>query len=76
MRTTITIDDDVAAAVELLRREQGLGISDAVNRLARAGLTRKTDRTPFRQRTARIGLTVDVTNVTEALENLDGPSAR
>lgn len=76
MRTTITIDDDVAAAVELLRREQGLGVSEAVNRLARAGLTRKADRTAFRQRTARIGLTVDVTNVAEALENLDGPSAR
>jgi hypothetical protein len=73
MRTTVTLDDDVAAAVKRLQRERGVGVSEAVNGLARAGLTVRSRRPPFRQRSASIGLTVDVTNVAEALDLLDGP---
>jgi hypothetical protein len=40
MRTTLTLADDVAAAVEALRRERSSGISEAVNELCRAGLVR------------------------------------
>jgi hypothetical protein len=76
MRTTVNLDEDVVVAVEQLRQKQGMGLSEAVNQLARAGMSRKPRRTPFRQRTARIGLNVDVSNVAEALEQLDGPSAR
>ena len=76
MRTTINLDDDVTVAIERLRKESGLGVSEAVNQLARAGMRDKPTRTPFHQRTARIGLRVDVTNVAEALEQLDGLSAR
>lgn len=76
MRTTVTLDDDVAIAIDRLRREQGLGVSEAVNRLARAGLHHKPKRARFRQRSAKIGLQVDVTNVAETLEALGGPSAR
>mgnify|MGYP001814834602 FL=1 len=76
MRTTVNLDDDVVVAVERLRQEQDLGVSEAINHLARAGMRQKPRRTAFRQRTARIGLKVDVTNVAEALEQLDGPSAR
>ena len=39
MRTTLTLADDVAAAVERLRRERSIGMSEAVNELVRAGLT-------------------------------------
>jgi Ribbon-helix-helix protein, copG family len=38
VRTTVTLDDDVARAVEVLRRERGLGVSAALNALARQGL--------------------------------------
>jgi metal-responsive CopG/Arc/MetJ family transcriptional regulator len=76
VRTTVNLDDDVAVAVDRLRREHGLGMSEAVNQLARAGLGRRPQRSRFRQRSARIGLTVDVTNIAEVLEVLDGPSAR
>ena len=76
MRTTVTLDDDVAAAVERLRRERGIGVSEALNRLARAGLTVGRGASPFRQRAAKLGLKVDVTNVAEALEQLDGPARR
>lgn len=76
MRTTVDLDDDVAAAVRRLRETGGLGLSAAVNQLARAGLRDKPDREPFRQRAVDIGVAIDVTNVAEALETLDGPAAR
>jgi hypothetical protein len=41
-----------------------------------AGLTVKRPRRPFRQQSANIGFKVDVTNVAEALELLEGPAAR
>lgn len=66
----MTLDDDVAAAVERLRRERSIGLSEAVNALVRAGLAVRPDRPAFRQRTATLGLIVDVTNVGEALEQL------
>lgn len=76
MRTTVTLDPDVAAAVGRLRRERGVGVSEAVNDLARAGLTLKRARRPFKQRTARLSLTIDVANVAEALELLESPARR
>ena len=72
MRTTVTLDDDVAAAVERLRREQHLGMSEAVNQLARTGMAAREPRERFVQRTFDLGLGIDVTDVAEALEQLDG----
>ncbi len=76
MRTTVSLDEDVAAAVRSLQRERGIGLSDALNRLARAGLAVRREEPRFRQRSAKLGLKVDVTNVAEALEVLDGPAGR
>lgn len=76
MRTTVTLDDDVAAAVQRLRRDEGVGLSEALNELARAGLQARPRKSRFRQRSARLGLRVDVTNVAETLEVLEGPSPR
>jgi hypothetical protein len=76
MRTTVTLDPDVAAAVDQLRRQRAVGISAAVNELVRAGLRTRTARKVFRQRSQPLGLRVDVTNVAEALEQLDGPLSR
>lgn len=73
MRTTIRLDDDIAAAAERIRRQENVGLSEAVNRLARAGLrAEQPARRPFRQRESKLGLRVDVSNVAEALELLDG----
>ncbi|MGH9164067.1 MAG: ribbon-helix-helix protein, CopG family [Acidimicrobiales bacterium] len=68
MRTTVNLDDDIAAAVERLRREQGLGLSAAVNELVRRGLVAKRPARKLRLETGRLGLRVDVTNVAEALD--------
>ncbi len=80
MRTTVTFDRDVESALRRLRRERGLGMSEVVNQLVRAGLAadrHSADRPePFRQPTATLDLRIDVANVAEALEQLDGPAAR
>ncbi|BBZ38486.1 CopG family transcriptional regulator [Mycobacterium conspicuum] len=72
MRTTVVIDSDVAREIERLRRE-GLGISEALNLLARRGMTNVAATKPvkYRHRTANIGLKVDVTNVADVLDLLD-----
>jgi hypothetical protein len=76
MRTTVVLDPDVQAAVDRIRRDEGIGVSEALNRLARAGLmpvgTRRRKR--FVQRTARLGIRVELTSVEDALEHLDGPT--
>ncbi len=76
MRTTVEFDDDAAKAVEALRRERGLGVSEAVNTLIRRGLLPRPPPEPFHQATHRLGLRIDVANITEALEVLEGVEAR
>jgi Arc/MetJ family transcription regulator len=76
MRTTVNLDDDVLATINQLRQGRSLGLSEAVNALIRDGLRAKRKRPAFRQRSTAIGLSVDVSNVAETLEQLDGPSSR
>lgn len=76
MRTTIEFDPDTANAVQQLRREAGIGVSQAVNDLIRRGMVAQTHRAPFVPRTHRLGISIDVSNVADALELLDGPTAR
>lgn len=72
MRTTIRLEDDVLAAAEKLRRERHIGLAEAINELARAGMARTPGRRKaFKQRTAPVGLRLDVTNVAETLDMLD-----
>jgi hypothetical protein len=76
VRTTITLAEDVAAAVERIRRERSLGLSEAVNELIRSGLVARRKPRGFKQRTHDMGQGIDYTNVAEAVETLDGPAAR
>jgi hypothetical protein len=46
MRTTITLDPDVEAAVKRLMRERGMSFKEALNSAVRAGL--HPQREPFR----------------------------
>ena len=82
MRTTLTLDEDVAAALdEFIRLQPGGSFKQAVNELLRSGLhTRKQVRQalPFRV-TARSlgqhpGLAYD--NINGLLEELEGPLHR
>lgn len=77
VRTTVTLADDVAAVVRRLRTERGIGVSEAVNELIRAGIAAPVDRRkPFRQRTYALGLKIDVTSVADALDYAEGPDHR
>ncbi len=78
MRTTITLADDVAAGIDRMRRERGLGLSEAVNDLIRAGLMDRGERSPVEFATHDMGIEIDVRDVGEALETIerhDGPAA-
>ncbi|MDQ6910173.1 MAG: ribbon-helix-helix protein, CopG family [Actinomycetota bacterium] len=76
MRTTVQFDTDIARAVDQLRRERGLGVSEAVNELIRRGLLRREPVEPFRQPTRPVGLKIDVSNVVEVLDLLEGDDSR
>ncbi|TWF74873.1 ribbon-helix-helix CopG family protein [Pseudonocardia hierapolitana] len=77
MRTTVNLDDDVAAAVEQLRKERGMGVSSALNELARRGLAHGGIPKPrFAQQTSSGGARIDLIDVADALDLLDGPPSR
>ncbi len=72
MRTTIKLDPDVSAAIEEVRRRSDRGVSETVNDLIRRGLETAVDRPAFVQRTQALGLRIDVGNVADALELIEG----
>lgn len=62
MRTTITLEPDVAALIRQTMRERGLSFKAAVNEAIRRGLGDDGSREPFRQETVSMGRPyVDVT---------------
>lgn len=73
MRTTVTLDDDIARAVENLRKREGLRTSEAVNLLARRGLAEARDRRDFVQTVSSMGRPMlPLDNVAEVLDLLEG----
>jgi hypothetical protein len=50
MRTTLTLDDDVAVQVERLRKERGMALKDVVNEALRRGLKDMTGKPKKRAR--------------------------
>lgn len=56
MRTTVTLEPDVATRLRELAQQQGLSFKAVLNRTLRAGLEGELDREPFVQRTASLGL--------------------
>ena len=50
MRTTLTLDDDVAAVLERLRKSRNASLRDLVNEALRRGLKDMTSRTRRRER--------------------------
>jgi hypothetical protein len=76
MRTTVEFDPDAAKAIEQLRRERGIGVSDAVNELIRRGLLAPATPRQYRPIHRDLGLKIDVSNIADALDLLEGPEAR
>jgi hypothetical protein len=76
MRTTVELDPDTEQAVQALRRQKGRGVSEAVNELIRRGILAEARPQPFVARSQSLGIRVDVSNVAEVLDLLEGPYAR
>jgi hypothetical protein len=77
VRTTITLDPDVAAAVKQVQAEQHVGVSQAVNDLVRRGLAATPERRRFVQTTHAMGTPLlPLDNIAEVLEVLEGPAHR
>lgn len=71
MRTTVNLDEDVARKVAELQRERGLGLSAAVNELARAGIQCVRPDYHYEHPTRDLGARMDLTNVADVLALLD-----
>jgi hypothetical protein len=83
MRTTLTLDDDVAAALARLRKTRNASRKDLVNEALRLGLKQMTApprrrRKPIRTRTVSLGACRlgSLDNVAEALTAAENPSRR
>lgn len=77
MRTTLTLDEDVASLLNKEVRRSGESFKQAVNRFLRLGLTasKQPVRKPFRVKPLNLGLP-PFEKVEELLEYLEGPDHR
>lgn len=71
----MTLDDDVARMVEQMRRERGVGLSAALNEMARRGAAQKVGGpAPFVQTVSSMGgARVPIDDIAGALEIIEGP---
>lgn len=82
MRTTLTIDEDVALLLERARKDSGLGFKQLVNKALRLGLQHlEQDRPPKKRRAftkpSQAGACrVPLTSVSEALALAEGDDYR
>jgi len=78
MRTTLSLDDDVAALLDRVRKARKAGLKQVVNSALRDGLTRMLapapSRKPFRTRTTSLGRCYlpDLDNISDVLATVQG----
>lgn len=80
-RTTLTLDDDVAAKLDAECRRTGRSFKETVNSCLRRALTepkRRPATKPFRIEARDMGLRpgLDLDNVEELLDQVEGPDRR
>jgi hypothetical protein len=56
IRTTVTLDDDLAAKLRSLAQERGVSFKEALNTALRSGLSGSTAARPYRVEPRRMGL--------------------
>jgi len=81
VRTTITLDDDVAGGLKAEVRRSGRSFKEVVNELIRLGLAARRERRPLRRFTVKarsLGLrpSLDYDKTSELVEQLEGPLHR
>lgn len=67
MRTTVTLDDDLAVQLKRVTREQGISFKEAVNSAIRTGLGGRRASRKYRLPTYRMGVRPGI-NLDRALE--------
>lgn len=78
MRTTLTIDDDVAAMLDQLRRDRELSLKDLINEALRRGLLELNSpqkrRKPYRTPSVDLGTPriPNIDNIAEVLAIIEG----
>jgi hypothetical protein len=77
MRTTLTLDDDVAVQLERLRRARDMSLKELINDALRRGLremsTPPRKRKPFRTQASSLGpFLINIDNVAEAIAYAEG----
>jgi hypothetical protein len=60
VRTTVTLDADVAAALQRVTRERGISFKEALNSSVRRGLGEAGEATPYRVPARPLGLRAGV----------------
>jgi predicted flavoprotein YhiN len=82
MRTTLTIEDDVAAELERLRRTRDASLKEVVNEALRHGVREMSAppkrKKPFRTKSFHTGgvLVKSIDNVAELLAEIEGETFR
>jgi hypothetical protein len=82
VRTTLTLDDDIAAKLEAEARRSGLSFKETVNTILRIGLSARRGRLPrqpFKIKPLAVELinkNLDFDNIEELLDTIDGPMRR
>lgn len=78
MRTTLTLDDDVATLLKKEARKSGEPFKQVVNDTLRRGLTagRQPAQKPFKVKPINLGLPRDFDKVEDLIEYLEGPGHR
>lgn len=80
MRTTLSLDEDVAAQLEAWRTQQNLTLKQAVNSALRRGLndlSRPKARKPFRTKPIDMGRCrfASLDNIWEVLDEIESPGS-
>lgn len=73
MRTTITLDEDVAAKVQTLMRERGISFKEAINQTLRLGLGQGAKPVPYKvpAREMRLKPGIDLTKALRLASQLE-----
>lgn len=72
MRTTVTLDDDLAAQLKDRAHARGVPFKTEINEAIRSGLEKSREPTPYRLTTKRLGAPkVDLTKATQLAGQLD-----
>ena len=71
MRTTVSLDPDIAAEVDRMHRQEGLGRSEAINTLARRGMAAAKTQAPYDFNPRPLHALIDLTNIAAVLETTE-----